>query len=156
MLEKPEKEEVAAGGGAGFGAEGWERLKAEESGGEATVWGGGGAGAEGMERSRRSFMPEEEAGFAGAGDEKAEKLPKGLVVRFCVWVWVAGGDLGVESKKLPPPPKRLEEAGGDLVLEKVSRPAKGEGFGAGGAAWLKERPLKASFRPPKPDCCGDC
>jgi hypothetical protein len=43
--------------------------------------------------------------------------------------------------------------GGDLVLEKLSRPEKGEGLGAGAA--LKDRLLKASFMPPKADCCGD-
>jgi hypothetical protein len=44
--------------------------------------------------------------------------------------------------------------GGDFALEKLSRPEKGEGLGAGAA--LKDRLLNASFMPPKADCCGDC
>lgn len=40
--------------------------------------------------------------------------------------------------------------GGDLELEKLSRPENGDGFGAGAA--LKERLLKASFIPPNADC----
>ncbi len=37
-------------------------------------------------------------------------------------------------KKLPPPPNMLDEADdGDFVLEKLSSPANGEGFGCGGA-----------------------
>jgi hypothetical protein len=45
--------------------------------------------------------------------------------------------------------------GGDLALVKLSRPEKGDGLGAGAAAALKERLLKASFIPPNADCCGD-
>lgn len=58
----------------------------------------------------------------------------------------------MESKKLPPPPNMLEEdvVGGDLVLEKLSSPANGEGLGAGAA--LNDRPLNASFMPPNADC----
>jgi hypothetical protein len=99
-------------------------------------------------------MPEEEAaGLAGAGDEKDEKLPRpleGLMVRFCT-----GGDLGFESKKLPPPPNMLEEdvVEGDFVLEKASSPEKGEGLGAGAA--LKDKLPNASFMPPNADCVGD-
>jgi len=72
------------------------------------------------------------------------------VVRF----WT-GGDMGFESKKLPPPPNMLDEDvdAGDFVLEKASRPEKGEGLGAG--AGLKLRLPKASFMPPKADCVGD-
>ena len=49
----------------------------------------------------------------------------------------------------------LEEdvAGGDFVLEKLSRPENGDGLGAGAA--LKERLLNASFMPPKDDCWGE-
>lgn len=97
-------------------------------------------------------MLEEAAGLEDAGVLKEEKLPRpleGLVVRF----WT-GGDLGFESKKLPPPPNMFEEVeAGDFVLEKASSPEKGEGLGAGAA--LKERLLKASFMPPKADCVGD-
>jgi hypothetical protein len=99
-------------------------------------------------------MPDEGAGFEGAGVLKAEKLlmpAEGLVVRF----WT-GDDLGLESKKLPPPPNMFEDEdveAGDFVLEKASRPEKGEGLGAGAA--LKERLLKASFMPPKADWVGD-
>jgi hypothetical protein len=98
-------------------------------------------------------MPEEAAGgFEGAEVLNAEKLlmpTEGLVVRF----WT-GGDLGLESKKLPPPPNMFEDVeAGDFVLEKASRPEKGEALGAGAA--LKERLLKASFMPPKADCVGD-
>ena len=71
------------------GAAGVERLNAELNGGEATggdMTLGCGAGAEGIDKSRRSFMPEvEAAGFAGAGDVNALKLPRpadGLVVLF--------------------------------------------------------------------------
>ncbi len=72
------------------------------------------------------------------------------IVRFCAWA--CGGDFGLESKKLPPPPNIFDEdvAGGDFVLEKLSRPENGDGFGAGAA--LKERLPKASFMPPKADC----
>ena len=61
----------------------------------------------------------------------------------------------MESKKLPPPPNMLDEdvVGGDFALEKLSRPEKGEGLGAGAA--LKDRLLNASFMPPKADCDGD-
>lgn len=138
-------------------------MNAEDAGGgEATgenvcCGAGAGAGAAGIERSRRSPMPpmleDEGVGFDGAGALNEEKLARpleGLVVRF----WT-GGDLGLESKKLPPPPNMVEEEveGGDFVLEKASRPEKGEGLGAGAA--LKERLLKASFMPPKADCVGD-
>ena len=134
-------------------------MKAEDAGGgEATgenvcCGAGAGAGAEGIERSRRSPIPpmleDEAADLDDAGVLKEEKLPRpleGLVVRF----WT-GGDLGFESKKLPPPPNMLEEdvEAGDFVLEKASSPEKGEGLGAGAA--LKERLLKASFMPPKAD-----
>ena len=64
--------------------------------------------------------------------------------------------MGLESKKLPPPPNMFKDEDvevGDLVLEKASRPEKGEGLGAGAA--LKERLLKASFMPPKADWVGD-
>ena len=114
---------------------------------------GAGAGAAGMERSRRSPRPEEDgAGWDGAGAEKADKSPPrrldGLVVRF-----VYDGVLGLESKKLPPPPNMLEEdvVGGDFVPEKLSRPEKGDALGARCAAWLNDKLLKASFMPPKPD-----
>lgn len=101
-------------------------------------------------------MPDEATGgFEGAGVLNAEKLlrpAEGLVVRF----WT-GGDFGLESKKLPPPPNMLEEdvEAGDFVLEKASRPEKGEGLGAGAGAALKERLPKASFMPPKADCVGE-
>jgi len=163
MLENPPlKLGAAAGAGAGAGA-GVERLKAELIGGEDTGAGaalGAGAGAEGMERSRRSPIPDEEgAGLVGAGEEKDEKslIPlEGLIVRLCAWPY-AGGDFGFESKKLPPPPNMFDEdvVGGDFALEKLSSPEKGEGLGCAGAAWLKLRPLKASFIPPKLDCWGD-
>jgi hypothetical protein len=109
-----------------------------------------------MERSRRSPIPDDDAaGLDGAGELNEEKslMPlEGLMVRFCACPY-AGGDFG-ESKKLPPPPNMLDEdvVGGDFALEKLSRPEKGVGFGACGAAWLKERLLKASFIPPKFDC----
>lgn len=132
-------------------------MNAEFMGGEAIGLAalGAGAGAEGMERSRRSPRPEEDgAGWDGAGAEKAEKPPPrpldGLVVRF-----VYDGVLGLESKKLPPPPNMLEEeavVGGDFVPEKLSRPEKGDALGAGCAGWLNDKLLKASFMPPKPDC----
>lgn len=164
ILEKPEKLAAGAAAGAGLGATGAagdERLKALFIEGDATGWlGAAGAGAP-KERSRRSFMPDAEAaGFGGAeaaGDVNDEKSPKPLevlVVCFCVCV-----GFGAESKKLPPPPNMLEEdvEGGDLVLVKLSKPAKGEGLTCGGAGCeLKESPPKASFRPPKLDCCGDC
>jgi hypothetical protein len=54
------------------------------------------------------------------------------------------------SKKLPPPPKMFDDefAGGDRALEKLSRPANGEGLGAGAAGWAaNDRLLKASFNP---------
>lgn len=132
-------------------------MNAEEVGaGEATgekVWEGAGAGAEGMERSSRSPMPEEAAGLGAAGvlkEEKFARLLAGLVVRF----WT-GGDLGFESKKLPPPPNMFEEEvdAGDLVLEKASSPEKGDGLGAGAA--LKDMLPKASFMPPKADWVGE-
>lgn len=41
-----------------------------------------------------------------------------------------------------------EEAGGDFVLVKLSRPEKGDGLGAGAAAWPKDRSLNASLNPP--------
>lgn len=163
MLENPEKF-VDAGAGWAWGAAGGagdDRLNAELIGGDATGAGAGlgaAAGAEGIERSKRSPNPDDEAaGCDGAGDEKAEKSPSppdGLVVRFCAGVWYVGGDLGLESKKLPPPPNIFEDdvVGGDFVLEKLSRPEKGEGLGAGCAAWLNDRPLKASFNPPNADC----
>lgn len=128
-----------------------ERLKADCAGGE-NCWGAGaGAVAAGMERSRRSPMPpmeeEEAAGLAAGAEEKEEKSPKPLD-EDCL----GGGDFGVESKKLPPPPNMLDDdAGGDLELEKLSSPANGEALGCWGCA-LKERPLKASFIPPKLDC----
>ena len=146
--------------GAGAdGAAGDERLKAELIGGDATGAGaafGAGAGADGIERSRRSPSPEDEGvDLAGAGDVKEEKSPiplGGLVVR--AWVCMYGGDLGLESKKLPPPPNMFDDevVGGDFALEKLSRPEKGEGFAAGCAAWPNDRLLKASFIPPNPDC----
>lgn len=40
--------------------------------------------------------------------------------------------------------------GGDLALEKLSRPENGEGLGTGAA--LNERLLNASFIPPNADC----
>jgi hypothetical protein len=133
-------------------------LKAEfvggdASGGEVTL--GAGAGADGIDRSRRSFIPlaAGAAGLEGAGEEKAlksAKPPEGLMVRLC---GCCGA--GLELKKLPPPPNMLDDdvVGGDFALEKLSRPENGEGLGAGAA--LKERLLKASFMPPKADCCGD-
>lgn len=149
MLEKPENVAAgaAAGGEAGLGAAGWDRLKAELRGGEAIAWTGGwgaGAGAEGIERSRRSFMPEfDGAGCAGA-EEKAEKSLRPPDDGF----WT-GGDLGFESKKLPPPPNMFDEVdGGDFVLVKLSRPENGEGLAAGAAACPKDRLLNASFKPP--------
>ena len=53
---------------------------------------------------------------------------------------------------MPPPPNMVDDdvVGGDLVLEKLSRPENGDGFGAGAA--LKERLLNASFIPPNVDC----
>jgi hypothetical protein len=69
-----------------------------------------------------------------------------------------GGDFGA-SKKLPPPPNMFDEAfaGGDRVLEKLSRPANGEGLAWGGAGCApNDKLLKASFIPPKSDCWGDC
>lgn len=148
--------------GFAAGAEGCDKLNAEDAGGgEATgenVCCGAGAGAEGIERSSRSPMPpmlDEAASFEGAGVLKEEKLlrpAEGLAVRF----WT-GGDLGFESKKLPPPPNMVDEdvEAGDFVLEKASRPEKGEGEGLGAGAALKERLLKASFMPPKADCVGE-
>lgn len=134
-------------------------MNAEDAGGGDTTdrcGAGAGAGAKGIERSRRSPMPpmpeEAAGGFEGAEVLNAEKLlmpTEGLVVRF----WT-GDDLGLESKKLPPPPNMFEDVeAGDFVLEKASRPEKGEALGAGAA--LKERLLKASFMPPKADCVGD-
>ena len=139
------------------GAAGDVRLKAElidedATGGEVTL--GAGAGAEGIDRSRRSFMPDAGAeGFDDAGDVKAAKFPKpleGLAVRFCAWA--SGGDVGLESKKLPPPPNMFDEdvVGGDFALEKLSSPENGEGLGAGAA--LNERLLKASVIPLNADC----
>lgn len=138
-------------------------MNAELMGGDDTGAGaalGAGAVAAGMERSRRSPRPEADgAGLdvdAGeVNDEKSLIALGGLVVRF--WACVYGGDFGFASKKLPPPPNMLDEevVGGDFVLEKLSSPEKGEGFAAGWAAWLNDKLLKASFRPPKPDCCGD-
>lgn len=147
-----------------------ERLKAaeEEAGGELNeeeACGFAAAGADGMERSRRSLMPPmppmlllDAAGLEAAGELNEEKPASpldcwGLVVRFCT-----GGDLGLESKKLPPPPNMLEEeevVEGDFALEKASRPAKGEGLGAGAGAAPKDRLLKASFMPPKAEFVGD-
>jgi hypothetical protein len=146
---------VCCGAGAD-GATGDERLNAEFMGGDDTGGAalGAGAGAEGMERSRRSPRPEA-AGWDLAGvDAKDEKLPMPL---DDAGVWYVGGDFGAESKKLPPPPNMFEDdvVGGDFVLEKLSRPEKGEGFGAGCAAWVKERPPKASVIPPKADCWGE-
>jgi hypothetical protein len=123
-------------------------------GGEAAL--GAGAGAEGMDKSRRSPRPDDDAaGFDGAGDEKEEKSLRpleGLVVRFCACVYA--GALGLESKKLPPPPNMFDEdvVGGDFVLVKLSSPENGDGLGAGCAAWLNDKLLKASFIPPKDDC----
>jgi hypothetical protein len=135
-------------------------LKAEFMGGDAIGGSalGAGAGAEGMDRSRRSPRPDEDAaGWDGAGDENEEKSERpleGLVVRFCC---AYEGALGLESKKLPPPPNMFDEdvVGGDFVLEKLSSPENGEGFAAGCEAWLNDKLLKASFIPPKDDCCGD-
>jgi hypothetical protein len=58
--------------------------------------------------------------------------------------------LGLESKKLPPPPNMFDDdvVGGDFVLVKLSSPENGEGFAAGCAAWLNDKLLKASFIPP--------
>lgn len=98
MFEKPEKPDVAAGAGAGFGWDGGageERLKAEfiDAGGDVTV----GLGAavvvdEGIERSKRSPMPDEvlaaglDTGAEGVDDVNEEKSPKPLEelkVRCC-------------------------------------------------------------------------
>lgn len=157
MLEKPPYVTCAGAGCAAAGA-GEERLKAELIGGDATEAGvalGAGAGADGIERPRRSPISDDDAaGLDGAGEEKEEKSPRpaeGLIVRF----WA--GAFGFESKKLPPPPNMLEVdvVVGDLVLEKLSRPEKGDGFGGACAVWLNDRLLKASFIPPKLDCWGD-
>lgn len=88
--------------------------------------------AVGIDKSSRSFIPDG-AGFdaaAGAGEENAEKSPN--PPEDCLGA-CGGAAFGVESKNPPPPPKRLDEdaEGGDLVLEKLSRPANGEGLGAG-------------------------
>jgi hypothetical protein len=135
------------------------RLKAEFKGGDAMAGAGAalgaGAGAEGMERSSKSPSPEDEAaGLDGAGDENEEKSERpldGLVVRFCAWYVVA---FGFESKKLPPPPNMFEEdvVGGDLAVEKLSRPENGDGLGAGCAPWPNDKLLNASFMPPNCDC----
>jgi hypothetical protein len=124
------------------------------------------AGAEGvvagMEKSRRSFRPDDGAGLdaaAGAGEEKEEKSSRAVYLGCEVFgaFW-----LGVGSKKPPPPPNmfdavEVEGGGGDRVFEYMSKPAKGDGLGGGGAGCeLKERLLKASFKPPKFDCWGDC
>jgi hypothetical protein len=153
--------DAGAAWACGAAGAGEERLKAEFIGGEAIGAGaalGAGAGAEGMERSRRSPRPDDEAGAAGldgAGVENEEKSPSplgGLVVRF--WACVYEGAFGFASKKLPPPPNMFDDdvVGGDLVLEKLSSPEKGDGLGAGCDAWLKDKLLKASFIPPKADC----
>jgi hypothetical protein len=119
---------AAAGAGLGAagaeGAAGDERLNAEFKFGE--VMGclgaeGAGAGA-GMDRSRRSSRPEEVAAGLEAvvvGEVKEEKSPNPpVLVRFCGCAWVAGAGFEEESKKLPPPPKILEDVeGGDRVLE---------------------------------------
>lgn len=92
------------------------------------------------------------AGFAGA-DENDERLPKPLEVLvdvFCTGGCALGGDFGAESKKLPPPPNRLDVVDVALGLEKLSSPAKGDGFGGGAAGAPNERLLKASLMPPKP------
>jgi hypothetical protein len=76
---------------------------------------------------------------------------EGLMVRLCDCCGA-----GLELKKLPPPPNMFEDddvVGGDLAPEKPSSPEKAEGLGAGAAS--NERLLKASFIPPKADCCGD-
>jgi len=95
-----------------------------------------------MDRSRRSFIPEKDevdvaAGFAGAegaGEVKEEKSPKPLELLMfrCFWTGglATGGDFGVESKKLPPPPNMDELLdGGDLVEAKLSRPENGDALG---------------------------
>jgi len=150
---------VAAAAAAPDDTAGDVRLNAEFVCGDAMGWlVTRGAGAEGMDRSRRSFIPlvaGAECLGGAAEDANASKSPillAGLVVRS----WEGTGvDEDLALKKLPPPPNRLDEdvVGGALVLEKLSRPEKGEGFGAGAAA--KERVLKASLRPPKEDGCED-
>jgi hypothetical protein len=84
-----------------------------------------------MDKSRRSFMPDDgAAGFAGAAenDEKSPKPLDALGAGLCACVWEAGGDFGVESKKLPPPPNMLEDADVAFGLEKLSSPEKGDGL----------------------------
>ncbi len=142
------------------GADGDVRLKAEFMDGELNDCegaAGAGAGAEGIERSRRSFIPEAgAAGFDGADAVKPPKSPRPpdeLILLCCAWA--CGCGFGLASKKFPPPPNIFDDdvVAGDFVLEKLSRPENGDGFGAGAA--LKERLLKASFMPPNADCCGD-
>lgn len=141
------------------GADGEERLNAELKEGDTTE---GDLGLDaaagvvaGIEKSRRSFIPEG-AGLdavVGAGEENAEKSPNPPEVCFGAWGGVA---FGVASKNPPPPPKGFDEdvEGGDLVLEKLSRPANGEGLATG---WeLKLRPPNASLRPPTCDCWSCC
>lgn len=135
------------------------------------VWGGGGglyvvvAGA-GDERSNKSpielpvvaCLGGLELG-AGAVDLKAEKSPKGSEDIVFVGCW-AGGEatlgFGAVSKKLPPPPNEVVEAGGERLLWKPARSANAEGFGCcccgGGEEKLKL--LKASFNPPPPELAG--
>ena len=82
---------------------------------------------------------------------------------------------GLVSKKPPPPPVDAEVKCGEAIVERwlggLSKAAKGLGFGCccdfgseAEAGELKLKPLNASSRPPKLDCCwtgavwdgGDC
>lgn len=66
---------------------------------------------------------------ADENDEKSPKPLDALGALLCACVWVIGGDLGVESKKLPPPPNMLDDV--EVVafgLEKLSSPENGDGL----------------------------
>jgi len=115
-------------------------LKAEFMFGEAMAGLCAAAGVDdGMERSKRSPMPElgAAAGLgAVAGVElvielKSPKPLEELKVR-CFWSGlVAGGDFGVLSKKLPPPPNADGAVfwGVERCVEKLARLENADGLG---------------------------
>jgi hypothetical protein len=148
------------------------RLKTELTGGDigAFICGAAGAGLEaGIDRSNKSPMPELAAGFGGGEvccgtrDPKSPNPLDWLMVLTCGAGGLDGfgGDLGVVSKKPPPPPK-VDAGVADVCelargLEKLARSANADGLGCcWTGAVLKDSPPKASFNPPNPEDVDGC